>query len=99
MFYKRTDNSTNAQRYTNFWPRYARQSQGKAKGSRKSRGQSWGDADTPEPEAPAPALGADVEPVRGAQVPGRMAERPATHHPTILKIGGGANLVPREIPA
>src|SRR5262245_41147800 len=87
------------QRHTNFWPRYARQSQGKTKGPRKSMAQSWGDAHATEPDVPVPDLGVAEDPARGAQVHGRTAERPATHHPAILKIRGGANLVPREIPA
>src|SRR5262245_48265513 len=41
----------------------------------------WGDAHTPEPEVLVPVLGLVVVPVRGAQVLGRVVERPAAHHP------------------
>src|SRR5262249_42711572 len=48
--------------------------------------QGWGDARTPEPEVPALTLGLDVVPVRGAQVLGRVDERPAAHHPASLRL-------------
>jgi len=40
-----------------------------------------GDARTPEPVVLVPVLGVVVVPVRGAQVLGRVVERPAAHHP------------------
>jgi hypothetical protein len=39
------------------------------------------DAHTPEPVVPVPVLGVVVVPVRGAQVLGRIVERPAAQHP------------------
>src|SRR5262245_8084043 len=40
----------------------------------------WGDARTPEPDVLVPVPGLVVVPVRGAQVLGRVVERPAAHH-------------------
>jgi hypothetical protein len=44
-----------------------------------------GDAHTPEPAAPEPALGVVAGPDGGAQAPGRIAERAAAHHPILRK--------------
>src|SRR5207253_1572236 len=41
------------------------------------------DTHTPEPTEPDPDLGEDDGPARGAQVLGRIAERPAAHHPPL----------------